>query len=33
VLIVIGILLVTGMWDHWMDELRANFGPTSGFEV
>jgi cytochrome c-type biogenesis protein len=32
-LIVIGILLVTGTWDHWMNELRANFGPTSGFEV
>jgi cytochrome c-type biogenesis protein len=31
-LIVIGVLLVTGTWDHWMDELRANF-VTSGFEV
>ena len=33
VLIVIGVLLVTGEWNHWMDELRADVGPTSGFEV
>jgi hypothetical protein len=24
-LIVIGVLLVSGVWDHWMIELRANF--------
>lgn len=28
-LIVIGVLLVTGSWDHWMTELRASVG-TSG---
>ncbi len=28
-LIVIGILLVTGTWDHWMIELRSHFS-TSG---
>jgi cytochrome c-type biogenesis protein len=32
-LIVIGLLLVTGEWNHWMDELRARFGQSSGFEV
>jgi cytochrome c-type biogenesis protein len=29
ILIVMGILLLTGTWDHWMNELRASFG-TSG---
>jgi cytochrome c-type biogenesis protein len=24
-LISIGVLLVTGSWDHWMNELRARF--------
>jgi cytochrome c-type biogenesis protein len=24
-LIVIGVLLLTGTWDHWMNELRATF--------
>ena len=33
VLIVIGILLVSGTWDHWMDQLQANFGTTSSFDV
>jgi cytochrome c-type biogenesis protein len=33
VLIVIGVLLLTGAWNHWMDELRAQFGPASGFDV
>ena len=32
-LIVIGILLVTGQWDHWMNELRAQFGTSTGFDV
>jgi cytochrome c-type biogenesis protein len=32
-LIVIGVLLVTGQWDSWMDQLRAQFGQTSGFDV
>ena len=32
-LIVIGVLLVTGEWNHWMDELRAQVGPASGFEL
>jgi cytochrome c-type biogenesis protein len=32
-LIVIGLLLVTGEWNHWMDELRAHVGQSSGFEV
>jgi cytochrome c-type biogenesis protein len=32
-LITIGILLVSGEWNHWMDELRANVGPASGFEI
>ena len=27
-LIVIGVLLLTGAWDHWMNELRASFGGT-----
>lgn len=29
-LIVFGLLLVTGAWDHWMAELRTWAGPTSG---
>jgi cytochrome c-type biogenesis protein len=32
-LIVIGILLVTGQWDHWMNDLRANFGTSAGISV
>jgi cytochrome c-type biogenesis protein len=32
-LIGIGVLLVTGEWNHWMDVLRAKVGPASGFEV
>jgi cytochrome c-type biogenesis protein len=32
-LIAIGVLLVTGEWNHLMDELRANVGPASGFDV
>jgi cytochrome c-type biogenesis protein len=27
-LILIGFLLLTGAWDHWMNELRANFGSS-----
>lgn len=29
-LIVIGVLLVTGLWDHWMNLLRAWAGPSGG---
>jgi cytochrome c-type biogenesis protein len=29
-LIVIGILLVTGTWNHWMDALRTSVGPSGG---
>ena len=29
-LIVIGVLLVTGVWDHWMNELRSSVGPGAG---
>ena len=29
-LILFGVLLVTGAWDHWMAELRLWAGPTSG---
>src|SRR6185437_8640439 len=29
-LIVIGVLLVTGEWNHWMDQLRSTVGPGSG---
>jgi cytochrome c-type biogenesis protein len=29
-LIVIGVLLVTGEWNHWMDQLRSSVGPGSG---
>jgi cytochrome c-type biogenesis protein len=32
-LVAIGVLLVTGEWSHWMDELRAHVGPASGFDV
>ncbi len=32
-LIGIGVLLVTGAWDHWMNLLRAKVGTTSGFDV
>jgi cytochrome c-type biogenesis protein len=32
-LIVIGVLLVTGVWDHWMNELRVQVGPDSGIEI
>ena len=27
-LILIGVLLLTGTWDQWMNELRASFGST-----
>jgi len=30
VLIVMGILLAAGVWDHWMNELRATVGPATG---
>ena len=33
VLIVIGVLLVTGEWNTWMDSLRSTVGPESGFDV
>jgi hypothetical protein len=29
-LIVIGVLLVSGEWNHWMDSLRSTVGPNSG---
>jgi cytochrome c-type biogenesis protein len=29
-LIVIGVLLVTGEWNHWMDALRTGVGPGAG---
>ena len=29
-LVVIGVLLVSGLWNHWMDELRSSVGPGSG---
>jgi cytochrome c-type biogenesis protein len=32
-LIVIGILLVTGEWNHLMNVLRADVGPDAGFDV
>jgi cytochrome c-type biogenesis protein len=32
-LIAIGVLLLTGEWDHLMNVLRANVGPDSGFNV
>jgi cytochrome c-type biogenesis protein len=33
VLVAIGVLLVTGEWDHLMNVLRANVGPEAGFQV
>jgi cytochrome c-type biogenesis protein len=33
VLIVIGVLLVTGQWNTWMDSLRSTVGPASGFDL
>ena len=30
VLIVMGVLLVSGVWDHWMNVLRATFGANTG---
>ena len=30
ILIVMGVLLATGTWDHWMNELRATVGPATG---
>ena len=32
-LIVIGVLLVTGDWTTWMGELRNTVGPTSGVSI
>jgi cytochrome c-type biogenesis protein len=32
-LIVIGVLLVTGEWNHWMDALRTSVGPSAGFSL
>jgi cytochrome c-type biogenesis protein len=32
-LIGIGVLLVTGQWNHWMDELRSSVGTSSGFDL
>lgn len=32
-LIVIGVLLVTGEWNHLMNVLRARVGPGAGFDV
>jgi cytochrome c-type biogenesis protein len=32
-LVLIGVLLVTGQWDHWMNELRATFGTATGIEI
>ncbi len=32
-LVVIGVLLVTGEWNHLMNELRANVGVDSGFDI
>jgi cytochrome c-type biogenesis protein len=29
-LIIIGLLLVTGVWNHWMDLLRTTTGPGAG---
>lgn len=31
-LIAIGVLLVTGQWDHWMNELRSRVG-AGGIEI
>ncbi len=30
VLVVMGILLLSGVWDHWMNLLRATVGPNTG---
>jgi cytochrome c-type biogenesis protein len=30
ILIVMGVLLATGTWDHWMNALRATVGPATG---
>jgi len=30
VLVVMGVLLLSGVWDHWMNVLRATFGPNTG---
>jgi hypothetical protein len=27
---VLGVLLVSGVWDHWMNVLRATFGANTG---
>lgn len=32
-LIAIGVLLVSGQWNHWMDVLRADVGLDSGISV
>ena len=32
-LIVIGVLLVTGEWNHLMNELRSNVGVDAGFDL
>jgi cytochrome c-type biogenesis protein len=32
-LVAIGVLLVTGQWDHWMNELRATFGSAAGVSI
>jgi uncharacterized membrane protein YqaE (UPF0057 family) len=32
-LITIGVLLVSGAWDHLVNLLRTNVGPGAGFEV
>lgn len=30
VLVGMGVLLLSGVWDHWMNVLRATFGPNTG---
>lgn len=32
-LVGIGVLLVTGVWDHWMNVLRADFGSANGIDI
>lgn len=32
-LIAIGVLLVTGEWNAWMDSLRATVGRNAGFQI
>lgn len=32
-LIAIGVLLVTGVWNDWMRHLQASVGPTSGISL